>query len=438
MRILLIAAVLLVAPAHAQTFRWAAGKLDCGYGLEMRGTSAQCRGREQATSFLVVAYPGTRTLVIRYDGDTTKAPQRWTADLAAPAPVVIVHGATIVIGSVAGGTAHLQTLDAATGKPRAAGDVATGVTAIQLESQGATLRVHARTPDGGGQLIDIDPATLKPTATRAIAAAAIRTTHDPHAAPANGEGRAGGVRVAWDQAALVLHAGTHTEKLVDDDRFRMQLVTLQTAGDRVLVTLHHPAASGANAFAFDIKTGARLWATHVTGIGSVAHSAYSNQVSALVAGDLLVVQGVEAGGAYACTIAIADGQERACVDHLTGTAVFVPPAPAVVAKPIPHKVGPTTTAVRCKRSRSPRQALALKSWTSGPLAGTITTPSTSCKPKLFGGIVGDRIELVVHETASGPAVCECTIGFSQETNGDSRMVIAKHGDAELARQPLAP
>jgi len=69
------------------------------------------------------------------------------------------------------------------------------------------------------------------------------------------------------------------------------------------------------------------------------------------------------------------------------------------------------------------------------ITGTITTPSTTCKPKLFGGIAGDRIELTVHEVG-GTSSCECTLAFMQETNKDSKTVTAKHGNDELGHASL--
>ena len=418
MRWLLV--LLLASTASAGTFRWSQGKLECGWSLEQRSNGNQCRDHGS----LVVAYPNR---VIRYVGDNVKSGEKWSVDTKLASPIVSFSGSLVVLAQLDGGAVTVQTLDGATGAVKASAKVGSDLTAIQIKG----LTIYARKKDGSGQILELD-AALKPT-TQDVPANAIRAAQVPSATPADGAATDKAASIAWENEALVLHVGKQTAKLVEEDRFRMQLVTMHVTGDKVLVTLHHSAASGTVAFAFDLKTGARLWAIDVTGIGPVVHSAYYNKVSAKLDGDFLVVQGVEAGGAYVCTIGT-DGVERACVDGITGTAVFDPPAPKVVMKAVPHKIGPTTKSMKCKKTASPKSALAVKVRAKS-IVGTITSPSSTCKPKLFGGIAGDRIELQVFETG-GTSSCECTFAFEQETNKDSKTVTATHAGNELGHAAL--
>jgi hypothetical protein len=266
--------------------------------------------------------------------------------------------------------------------------------------------------------------------------------------------KVGAIEVVWDDAELVVRkSGGWSTTVVPDDRFRMQHVTLHAGNGRVYLTLHHAIAAGSAAYAFDATTGKQLWMRHITGIGPVAHSAYFNRLSAFLDGDQLVVQGVEAGGNYICTVNTADGAELGCVDHLAATALFQPADPKVRVTPLPPEqpLGPQVSKLSCVKSASPKSSLAAKPSTGmskakkpKPLTwveGTVVFPSASCKPKIGGGIAGERIELDLYDLTDKPGapVCECTADYRTATNKDSKVVIARvRGAAEVGRVDLKP
>ena len=68
-------------------------------------------------------------------------------------------------------------------------------------------------------------------------------------------------------------------------------------------------------------------------------------------------------------------------------------------------------------------------------------PSASCKPKIGGGIAGERVELDLYDLSDSPGTpaCECTADYKTATNKDSKVVIARvRGAAEVGRVVLKP
>lgn len=443
MRSLLVVSCLASAAEAAPidlVFRWAVEPLECRNGMETRSSRNRCLASDAKQPFLVVAYSATTSdpvSVIRYNGDDVRAPQKWvqSVDLGKLAdPVVVVDPSTTTIAGVVDGAVVYATLASADGKSltKPTTLVATGAARIQLARVGAITMVYVLMKDGSGRVVGID---AKGTPARSIPARAIRTRMT-RGVSADGDAKAGAYRAEWDGPALVVrHAGTSVN-LVDDDRFRMHQVTLHLAKDRAIATVHHGMAAGSQAVAVGVS--GILWKRGLTGIGPVVHSGYTNRLSAFVDGDLLVVQGVESGGAYICTVAIADGSEFACVDHLPAIAVAAPTAPKRLPKALPpsQPIGPQTAGPNCARLGNPDKNFTIKRVDANTVSGTIVTPSATCKPKLGGGIVGDRIELEVWDGGDkpGPAACTCVFQYRQAVKPESKTAIARvRGGIEIGR-----
>jgi len=255
------------------------------------------------------------------------------------------------------------------------------------------------------------------------------------------------VWAGWDGDELRVRIGApgaaprwHTTLVHSGSPFRSELVTLHVVGDLVVGTLHHPSASWTQAFAVGLADGALRWRHTVTGLGPIAHSAYLNRVASRIEGPDLVIQGVETGGAYLCTVELATGRERACVDGLAAAAIVVPADPVHLPPPKvepPRPLGPRTTAVLCKPSPAAERELSVRRESAVNLVGSVVTPSTSCAPTLSGGIAGDRIELNVDDRGPPAAApCECRIVFKQDYRPESQTIIVTRAGEVLVRQPV--
>jgi hypothetical protein len=306
----------------------------------------------------------------------------------------------------------------------------------------------------GGRVIALDPTTLAITATQDVTSRAILREMVPGAQGADGRQQVGDFSAGWDEAGLFVNRRGPRgwgHAVVEDDRFRMETITLHVAGDRVVGTTHNEGATGTAAFGLDAATGAVRWQRGLTGLGPIAHSGYQNRVASRIDGDLLVVHGVESGGAFICTVAIADGREVACVDQLPASAIIAPAPPTAMVPALPplQPIGPQVRSLRCKPSKAPGTALAFKAGhgtSAGKrgkpitwITGTLTTPSATCKPRLGGGIAGDRVELEVYDGGDTPGAprCECEIAFQTATNRDSKVVTASvRGGVTIGRGAL--
>ncbi len=69
-------------------------------------------------------------------------------------------------------------------------------------------------------------------------------------------------------------------------------------GDALYIADYCPIRTGCTVFAVDFKRNKELWRTKLKGLGSVAHSKYSNDVCIGNDGDSIIVFGKEAGGSY--------------------------------------------------------------------------------------------------------------------------------------------
>ncbi len=437
-------------PPADMTLRWGVGTVECHPTGDVRSNQDWCFGAENNVTFQIRAVAPTapgdpRVTVVRRDGTHARAPQRWsrTVDLGTPAgaPVIAVNDEVVVVAAVGGGAVHVATASASDGRvgpPQRVLD--RDAAQVQLAIlRGGAIRVYVLLRSGQGRVIAVDAAG-KPTLVREVPAHAIQYSMDRAARPADGEasvmlGR-DKVVARWDDANLVVTHPRWTRDLVTGDRSRQVAVTMHAAGDRVVATLSTSGSSGVSAVALDGRTGAELWRRDVTGIGPVVSTLpYTARVAARVRGDLLVVQGIIAGTAVVCTLAVSDGAELACVDQLLRTAV-VDPGPVVhVPKPLPtdppRPIGPQTTAPTCTPSRSPvAPSLVVKRVALTTIGGTIVVASATCSPKLGGGIVGDRIELDIWDGVARPAPspCTCTFRFEQEIRAESRLVIGRVRD----------
>jgi outer membrane protein assembly factor BamB len=75
-------------------------------------------------------------------------------------------------------------------------------------------------------------------------------------------------------------------------------VALAHAGGHLYGALYVTAASGSRVVALDDATGEILWDRRPTGLGSVLHSKYANQVTLRAAPDAVHVLGLESAGGY--------------------------------------------------------------------------------------------------------------------------------------------
>jgi hypothetical protein len=70
------------------------------------------------------------------------------------------------------------------------------------------------------------------------------------------------------------------------------------AGDTLYIAHFRPIHTGCEVDAIDIRTGEKLWRSKVHGLGPIAHSKYSNQVSISTDGPVIIILGDEAAGRY--------------------------------------------------------------------------------------------------------------------------------------------
>jgi hypothetical protein len=80
-------------------------------------------------------------------------------------------------------------------------------------------------------------------------------------------------------------------------------------GDVLYAALYNGATSGCRVAAFDARSGAPRWETHLQGLGPVAHSAYGNRVQMQLTPHGLTVYGKEWRGRYVEILNPADGRQ---------------------------------------------------------------------------------------------------------------------------------
>ena len=95
------------------------------------------------------------------------------------------------------------------------------------------------------------------------------------------------------------------------------------------------------------------------------------------------------------------------------------------------------TCSRCTAKADPATRLSVRRASAVELQGLIVAPSYSCKPELFGGIAGDRIELALRDPPPPLSKrCECQIGFRQDYRPESKTIIVTLDGTELLREPV--
>lgn len=115
-----------------------------------------------------------------------------------------------------------------------------------------------------------------------------------------------------EQFVLKVKGAHPWEAKIDAQHHTHSLVTADD--DRVYAVFYHRIATGAEALAWDRKTGAQLWTASLMGVGSVGHSKYSNKLQALRLTPLgLEIHGAESAAAYVELLDKSDG--RLLVNH---------------------------------------------------------------------------------------------------------------------------
>jgi hypothetical protein len=378
--------------------------------------------------------------VTRYAGNAVTAAVAWErmVDLGKVGePVVVADTRVTVVAGVAGGAAMLAILATADGAvvdaPRAIVDK--DAVHLQLARTGATTIAYVLMKDGSAQTVAINAGT----STSGIPARYVRMTMSAKATAGDGEATAGAFKAAWDGEDLVVRGGgLPATKLVEGDRFRMHQVTLHASKKRAVATVNHSNAAGSQVI---IVGAAGVVRIPLVGLGPTVHSGYANRVTAFVDGDDLVVQGIESAGTYICTVSLVTDRQRACVTHLPKTAVVIPGPATKLPKPLPpsQPIGPQSAGPVCIRLGNPDQNFTIKRVNKDTISGTVVALSATCKPKLGGGIVGDRIEIEVWDGGDKPGApaCTCTFQFRQAIRPESKTAIAKvRGGKEIGRMPI--
>lgn len=314
------------------TFRWSLDPLECEGDRDRRSSLDTCfvRGSIGAQDDHVVAVYApiseqeSRVAVIGYEGEHVGAPLLWQQHVdmgAAPhsAVVTIVRGAAVV-AAISEGACHVVAIDTQGG--RILGDktiVSEGARAVQLEGASDFARIHVRTRDGGVV------AVMHPRSTRVIAKRVV----DEHAI-SEGEivavtptaEQLEDISIGWENHRLVLRRGStwarYLRMIHDDTQKPLHRASLMLVGSRAIVAVHDPEDARIEVLAFDRERGTPLWSTRVTG-GS--RRAFDNGLVRVELDDdqLLVYN---SSHAFTCSVGLADGIERACVERPRPRQVF--------------------------------------------------------------------------------------------------------------------
>jgi outer membrane protein assembly factor BamB len=311
-----------IVPAPASpvaTFRWSLEPMECG-DQARRSTTDLCRVIGPDDYVVAVYAPisdeDSRVAVIRYDGDTVGGPLRWEQRLdlgAAPhSAVVTVGNETTIVAAISGGACNVVAIDTASGRVvKQATLVSDGARAVQVEGDGDSARIHVRTRDGGVVAV-MTPRTGQVTARRAIADRAIVDREIVEVTPTAEE--LADIWLGWEHDHLLIRRGTAWKRdlrIVDDEaETALHHASLVFAGDRALVTVHDPEDAKIEVLALDRASGKLLWHTRLTGMHRLVDQGF---VRVELDDDQLLVY--TTGDRFTCSVGIADGVERACVDH---------------------------------------------------------------------------------------------------------------------------
>ena len=317
------------------TFRWSLAPLSCE--SEKRSTVDTCQARDALTDeHLVAVYAplsdaDDKIAVIRYEGQHAGGPLRWqrTIDIGSQphsAVVTIVRDA-VIVAAISRGSARVVVIDNVTGRSLGKAIVVEeGASAVQLEGIHDFARIHVRTTRGGTVAV-MHPRNGRVLAKRDVEERAIFEPATSELPPVN-ESELDGITVAWEKQRLVMRRGTawmrYLRAAQAENEIPRYRTTLQRAGERMIVTVHDTEDSKVEAIAFDYSRGDELWRSTVTNTANVG--LLNMSVRTEVEGDQLLVRGQGSLERFVCTIGVADGIERACIDQtlpsLAGEQVF--------------------------------------------------------------------------------------------------------------------
>ncbi len=448
------------APKLDAPFYWHLKPVDGrASAMGSQGTNTRAEVRLGTRDFrLDAAIEGQSLVLYRFETASRAETFRKTLDIGQlgrgmrePVVAYIPDGDRVLVGLVTeDGRAFVVPLSAATGEAAGAilplpADLPVDGLQLRQNAEGERLHVHLRHPtgDSGGTVIVIAAGDLRIEGAAKAPRGSVLTRWEEPPPPVSEpalEMRGGEkIRVSWQGENLAVErvGSTTWRSVFEKNQFRMEMSTLHEAHGRVLLTQHHPMASVAIARAFDGATGKELWAIRPTGIGPVVHSAYQNEVRSSIDGPYLKVFGNESGGAYACTILIETGREAACVvgfepPHAPGGTPAVAPLPS-------GPLGPQVSSLACIPKKSPKLAINLDAADDKQIKGRATVPSSSCKPKIGGGIAGERIQIEAFDGSDRPAgpSCSCSFTFTQERRPESKVVeLSVRGRAGVERVEL--
>ena len=310
------------------TFRWALAPVACDVdGRSTIDTCASSASLHEAQLVAVYTPSDDESLiaVVRYDGDHIGAPLAWQRNLdfgrgRHSAVVTVVRG-TVIVAAIVEGAAKVIAIDNVRG--RLLGEatiVGAGAQAVQLEGINDFARIHVRTATGGVVAV-MHPRTARVIATREVDE---RSIVEHSAEPVEPTRSLDGVTVGWELDRLVVRRGKAWMKYVrlvhtTEDQV-LHRAALQRAGDRMLVTVHDLETGRIEVFAFDHETGAQRWRSRLT---SDSRRVANALVRSAIDDDQLVVEGSSEIDRFACSIGIADGVERACIERFQPTRIEV-------------------------------------------------------------------------------------------------------------------
>jgi hypothetical protein len=306
------------------TFRWALAPLSCE--TDKRSTVDTCQARDALTDeHLVAVYAplsdaDDTIAVIRYDGQHAGGPLRWqrTIDIG-PAPhsaVVTIVRDAVIVAAISNGSARVVAIDGVTGRSLGKAIVVErGARAVQLEGIHDFARIHVRTTSGGTVAV-MHPRNGRVLAKRDVEERAIFEPAMAELPPVH-EAELDGITVGWENQRLVARRGTawmrYLRAASTESEIPRYRTLLSRAGERVIVTVHDTEDSKVEAIAFDFTRGDELWRSTIT---NTANAGIDNMsVRTEIERDQLLVRGQGVLERFVCSIGLADGIERACIDQ---------------------------------------------------------------------------------------------------------------------------
>ena len=317
----------------AATFRWALEPMMCDRD-ELRSSVDSCAIQDMLAEqqFVAVYAPiedrDPRIAVIRYDGGHIGAPLRWQKTLdfgdAPHSAVVTIVLDTVIVAAISNGAARVAAIDSPTGRMIGTATlVERAARAVQLDSANEVPRIHVRTANGGVVGI-MNPRSARVIATRVIEERSILEEALAATPVDDIDAQIGDMSIGWENRRLVLRRDKvwmrYLRAIDSESEKLLHRTSMERTDDRVLVTLFNTAQSKIEVLAFAHATGEPLWRSAIT--GGTRHGFTGLDVRAHVEDDQLVIAGRANTEHFVCTIGVADGIERACVDRAAKEPVF--------------------------------------------------------------------------------------------------------------------